>query len=453
MTQFEHLPTTYADEYTVAFRSDESGIPSVHIPLFDFFVHILAQSYQYSAVEDTGIHLPRVDRLLHECYVYWNYVPKPIEVNESVDCIAKISFAQDLLLADSESDRKNPFLKFLPTLHADYYPKPAKLSPSSSDILLYDMELQYPESPAVKSTSVIPVLGSEEPEVMSEPARTLSICPPLHRLPLFSALLDKLKDMQNDNSASTEATDTAATPEQPLVLPTKDTDDEMPALSNSSDDNSISDHSDHYYNQMYARARAQDLPARFKTGDQRPLVPWPSPSPSTPLVYAVHVPEREPSAPNEFIVEVAATDSVNVPGLGNREFIGETVPPLPRTHFNSNSEANYNSTTSDDLHMTTTRPSQMILESAGLISTKEPATPNFSVMVSDLNGELDDDLSDLSSLSSRPELLDLSEFTELQAPLSDGVGCLVQILDRGYHYQRLFEAATYWEEIGSPLFC
>jgi hypothetical protein len=78
MTQFEHLPTTYAGEYTVAFRSNESGIPSVHIPLFDFFVHILAQSYQYSAVEDTGIHLPMVDRLLHECYVYWNYVPKHI---------------------------------------------------------------------------------------------------------------------------------------------------------------------------------------------------------------------------------------------------------------------------------------------------------------------------------------------------------------------------------------
>ncbi|KAJ7750656.1 hypothetical protein DFH07DRAFT_775000 [Mycena maculata] len=441
--QFSTLPDRFIDPYTVAYTGrSPDGIPQLFIPLIDLFLYLLEQSFGYSAVDDTGIYLPQVDRILHELWVHWNYTPVPVNVPHSSEAEVRygiefhpenpelilpqrIKFAKELLLADSESDRKNPFLKLLPPLQFDYHPsmsvnwmknqrsqysssEPAESSPSSSDIDLYDseLELQYPESPIAAAESTTQECASGEPSSVVQTDSAVPIRPPLVRLPPFSALEHSLPDKQRvettaDNSmplsplpglelnvlghplasrlspvqeefavptdpptSASFSPSRAIQPQEPIFLPSEESDADMPelmAVSNS-------------------------------------LIQSQIPTMTLTIITALHIPKEAPTAldapmPTDTSTTVTSAEKPTVTSVSDH---AETSIAIADTSI---------------------RPSRKILESAGLLSASDvptsimldsgaplPLMPNSSriptppASVSDFDGSL----SELSSTTSSP---------------------------------------------------
>ncbi|KAJ7120477.1 hypothetical protein C8R43DRAFT_959921 [Mycena crocata] len=548
-TTMDSLPMDCEDDYTVAYRTiDASGHQQLFLPLIDLFIHILERSYGYSAVDDSGIYLPRVDHILHEFYNRWRYIPQKIQpdwaepyVSETdLKCTElipshRISFAKDLLMADSDSDRRNPFLRFLPPLESDYYPtmaadsvkqqrieysssEPAESSPSTSEISLFEGELQYPDSPAVTVTSTVPVHGSETPELEENPSSPAPRRPLLIRLPPFSALVHGLRSHRAETQDTVEPMPSPLTPlsplpgiglknldipnaeqtetvpvlhngtlvsessaankspdlnenvdtqpnRKPLFLPTDESDSDMPDLisvSNSEESDSDSDHDSAYYDQLYSYARSQQLPRRFRTGDRCPLSEWPS-FMNSPTVFAVYVPEGT-SAPDEFTMEFEVPDTQNEQESDTELNDVDQEPESSNSSMPGGIQNSSNPSTivveavGQHLPGSNTQPALLrIVNDSGAplyraLETGAPPTPDNS------DDELAGMTQSIASLGSgmfrlfREDPADSSDSAEIQEPLMEGPGRIVRIPDRGRHYRRLFEAATYREVPGSPIY-
>ncbi|KAJ7174020.1 hypothetical protein C8R43DRAFT_943648 [Mycena crocata] len=547
-TTMDSLPMDCEDDYTVAYRTtDASGHQQLFLPLIDLFICILERSYGYSAVDNSGIYLPCVDHILHEFYNRWRYIPQKIQP----DWAKPISFAKDLLMADSDSDHRNPFLRFLPPLESDYYPtmaadsvkqqrikysssEPAESSSSTSEISLFEGELQYPDSPAVTVTSTVPVHGSETPELEENPSSPAPMRPLLIRLPSFSALVHALQSHRAETQDTVEPMPSPLTPlsplpgiglknldipnaEQtetvpvlhndtlvsessaankspdlnenvdtqpnckPLFLPTDESDSDMPDLisaSNSEESDSDSDHDSAYYDQLYSYAQSQQLPRRFRTGDRRPLSEWPA-FMNSPTVFAVYVPEGT-SAPDEFTMEFEVPDTQNEQE-SDTELNGMSSDSANSSELNSTTDVDQEPESSNSSMpggiQNSSNPSTIVVEAVGQHLPGSNTQPALLRIVNDSGAPLyraletgapptpdnsDDELAgmtqSIASLGSgmfrlfREDLADLSDSAEIQEPLMEGPGRIVRIPDRGRHYRRLFEAATYREVPGSPIY-